>query len=448
LFFYIILIFNNELDKIRDKFKRGRYINMEDIEKEDKKRLFSNFFSLLTLQGVNYILPLITFPYLVQVLGVEYFGLLAFATAIIAYFSIITDYGFNLTATKEISVHRDNKEKVDEIFSAVMTIKFILMIFSFLLLSIIVFRFEKFSSNWEVYLFTFATVVGQVLSPVWFFQGMESMKYITYLNILAKSIFTVAIFVFIQEQSDYYLVPLLTSSGFIVSGILSLILIKKEFSVTFKWQSLATLKVYLIDGWHIFISRIYVSLYTTTNVIVLGLFTNNTAVGYYSIAEKIVVAIGGLFEPANQTIYPYFARKYKENFNHFVAFVKKIAIMFFFIALSFVLISEYFKESIVHLITGTYNVEVTVILAIFLLRVLTYPFGALFSNLLIIMNRKKEFMKVMNYTVLLDLLIVPPSIYLYQELGLVISFILVLFIHILLLLYYLSKSIKTEKANQ
>jgi len=421
---------------------------MNRINKTEKKRLFSNFFSLLVLQGSNYILPLITFPYLVQVLGVEYFGLLAFATAVIAYFGIITDYGFNLTATREISVHRENKEKVVEIFSAVMIIKVFLMFLSFFLLSLLVFSFKKFSTDWEIYFFTFATIVGQVFFPVWFFQGMERMKYISYLNIFAKTIFTISIFVFVKEQSDFYLVPLLTSGGFIVAGIWSQVLIYKEFNVKFKWQNIETLKAYLYDGWHIFVSRIYVNIYTTTNIILLGFFTNNATVGYYSIAEKIVVAIGGLFQPANQTIYPYLARKYKENFKLFVAFLKKIALMFLMISFSFVLVGEYFKESIVSLVTGTSNTEVSLLLSIFLLRILTYPFGALFSNSLIIMNRKKEFMKVMNYTVLLDLLIVPPAIYFYQAMGLVASFIVVLFVHISLLLYYLKLSIKSKGHKQ
>ena len=270
------------------------------LKEKNNKQLLSNFISLFTLQGLNYILPLIALPYLIRVLGVETFGLLAFATAFVMYFQVITNYGFQLTATKEISIYRDNKEKIVEIFSSVMIIKSLLLVFSFVLLTIIVFSFERLRSDWIVYFLTFGSVIGQVLFPVWFFQGMERMKYITYLNIISKSIFAAAIFIFVQDESDFLLVPLFTSIGFIIAGILSLRLIKIEFNVGFKFQSFDTIKMYLKDGWHVFVANIYTSLYTTTNVVLLGIFTNNTIVGYYSIAEKIVGAIAGLFIPINQ----------------------------------------------------------------------------------------------------------------------------------------------------
>ena len=294
------------------------------LNSPDKKRLFSNFVSLSVLQGANYILPLITFPYLVRVLGVEKFGLLAFATATIAYFQILTDYGFNLSATRDISIHRENKEKVEEIFSSVMIIKFGLLILSFILLIILVFSFDKFRKDWEVFVLSFGMVVGQVLFPLWFFQGMEKMKYITILNILSKLLFTVAIFVFVKSQADYWKVPLLSSLGFILAGVLALWIVFREFGIRFRSPKIDAIKYQLIEGWHIFISTVAISLYTVSNTFILGIFTNNKIVGYYAAAERIVMAVRGLLAPVSQSIYPYVSKVVHESKDRGVKFIRKL----------------------------------------------------------------------------------------------------------------------------
>ena len=280
---------------------------------ENKRRLLSNFMSLSVLQGANYVLPLITLPYLVRVLGPEKYGLIAFAQAFIQYFNILTDYGFNLSATREISIHRNNAQRVSEIFSSVMIIKLGLLVLSFVIMSILVFSFWKFRQDWLIYYLTFGMVVGQVLFPVWFFQGIERMKYITFLNITAKLIFTIAIFVFIRQASDYIYVPLLNLFGYLVAGALALWIVFRGFKVGFKVPSYSSLIHQLKEGSIMFVSTVAISLYTTSNVFLLGLFTNNVIVGFYSAAEKIVKALQGLWTPFSQAIYPIFSKLYYEN---------------------------------------------------------------------------------------------------------------------------------------
>lgn len=391
------------INKIRNKFKS-----------EDNKRLLSNFMSLSVLQGANYILPLLTLPYLVRVLGVEYFGLLAFATATITYFNIITDYGFNLTATKEISIHRDNKEKIIEIFSSVMTIKVILMILSFILMSILVFSFEKFSQHWEVYCLTFGMVIGQVLFPIWFFQGMERMKYITYLNILAKFIFTVAIFIFVQEQSDFWIVPLLTSVGFIVAGVWSLYLVKKEFQVSFTFQKVETIKTYFLDGWDIFMQRIYVSLYTTTNIVFLGYFTNNTIVGYYAIAEKIIDIFRQFFTIISQVFFPYFAKKFKKNNANAFKMLFKTSSYMLILSLCSLLFIIFLGEYILLFISGKFISESLMILNILIIGVIIIPFFSLYTAALVSIGYSKDLNKIARNSAIIS---IPMSVILINYFG-------------------------------
>lgn len=367
------------------------------IGSEEKKRLVSNIFFLGGLQGANYILPLLTIPYLVRVLGPDYFGLLAFATATVAYFIIITDYGFNLSATRQVSIFREDLVKVNQIYSAVLIIKLGLMVFSLMLMSLMVFSFEKFSQNWEVYFITFGMVLGQAIFPVWLFQGMERMKYITYLNIVSKVFFTVCIFIFVHDESDYWVVPLLNSLGFIVVGIWSLILVRYRFHVRFSMQPVRVLKEQLYEGMHVFFSSIAISLYTISIIFILGLFSNNVIVGYFSVAEKIIQAVKGINAPIAQAIYPLMSKKTHFNKQAGLAFIRRVtalvgSVMFILSLMLFV-----FAESIVILVLGDQYQE-----SILLLRIMAFlPFIIALSNIfgiqtMLNLGYKQDFAKILT----------------------------------------------------
>ena len=214
------------------------------------------------------------------------------------------------------------------------------MIVSLFLLTVIVFSFEKFYVDKELYFITYLIVVGQGLFPVWYFQGLERMKYITSINILSRIVFTVAIFIFIHDEGDYILLPVLNSLGVVSGSVYSLYIIKKVFNQKFVFQDFITIYKYFKDSTDFFFSRVSVSIYTSANAIVLGLFTNNTMVAYYSIAEKLYQAIQGFYGPINQALYPYVAKE--KNIKLF----KKIFYSVIILNIMGVIFLFYFGESI------------------------------------------------------------------------------------------------------
>lgn len=402
------------------------------------RRLLENFLSLSTLQVLNYILPLLTVPYLVRILGPERYGLINFALAFVNYFTIFVGYGFDLSATREISIHREDKERVSEIFSSVLVVECIFGLLSFVAFTFIVSLVPRFRIERTVFMFSFFTVFGKVLFPVWFFQGIERMRYITVLNALSRGIFTICIFLFIKKQADYVYVPLISSLGTLIAGGISLGIALRNFEVKLYIPTLEALIHQLKEGWHVFISTVAVSLYTVSNAFLLGLFTNNTTVGYYSAAEKIIKAALGLLRPVSQTLYPYVSKLASESRERALKFVKKILLVVgsatFFISLLLFL----FASLIVNVFLGDQYTQ-----SIPVLRILAFiPFVVGLSNIfgiqiMLPLGLTKEFSRIIVsasiVNVVLALLLIP----LWQHVGIAMAWFMTEIIVTVNMFFYL-----------
>jgi PST family polysaccharide transporter len=288
------------------------------------RRIVGNFFSLSVLQYASYVANLITLPYLTRVLEKSDYGLTEFARAIALFFIIVTDYGFYLSATQEISVHRDDPRRLSAIFSAVMVLKMILLALCLAVLAVVVFCVPKMRVDWPVYFLAFAGVFGQCIFPVWLFQGLERMTYIAGLNIAARLLVTASTFVFVRQPRDYVYVPLLQSAGTILVGVMGLITALRAFPVRFEFPSISLLKQELVDGWHLFLSKVATTVYNMGNTIILGLLTNNDYVAYYAGGDKIVRAIQGLQLPLSQAVFPHIGKLAAESKKGALAFAAKL----------------------------------------------------------------------------------------------------------------------------
>ncbi|MDD5476944.1 MAG: flippase [Candidatus Omnitrophica bacterium] len=295
------------------------------VTHKERKIVLGNFISLTTLQGISYILPLVVLPYLIRVIGMEKFGLIAFAQSLVQYFLILTDYGFSLSATKTIALIGEHKEKTSKVFSSVMTVKLIFAGLSFIILCAILYFVPRFRNDWLVYTLSFGAVIGSTLFPVWFFQGKEKMSYIATVNVISGIVYAICIFVFIKGPGDFLLVPLLNSLLSIISGILGLYIAFRKFRLEFVFLKYVHIKQELKTGWDIFISILAVNAYTTTRVFAVGLLTNNVITGYYSIAERIANIIQTFpMDSFTRAVFPRISNVFAKNKQRAVAIMFRI----------------------------------------------------------------------------------------------------------------------------
>ncbi len=343
-----------------------------------KSKLVNNFSYLLITQVTNFLFPIVLTPLLLKRITIEHFGIVMFVQSVMLYFNIFVDYGFNLSATRSISINKDSNSKCTQIFNSVIFTKILLLVFSFLVLSTVVFSFDFFRKNATVYLFSFFIVVGQAITPLWLFQGLEKMKTMAILNAISKLIPLVAIIIFVVDDSKILLINLFMGGGFCLSGMVSLLIIRYKYDIVFKIPNVSEIVYQLKDSWAIFISNFSITISLNSNVILLGILSqNNTLVGYYNISEKIFYSLRTVAVVIYSSVYPRvcaLANISVDELRNFMSSLIKISLLFFAPA-CFLLF--YFSPQIIEIFAGKRIPQSIIILKIFsfipLITVLNIP---------------------------------------------------------------------------
>ena len=278
------------------------------INNQESKRIISNFLSLIVLRGLDFIIPLITMPYLVKTIGIENFGLVNFALSLALYFGSIIQYGFNLTATREIARNRNDIEKLTKLYNNTFWASIALSIPCVIIYSIIVLCIKKFNDHYELYFSTLALVIAQSLFPIWFFQGTEKMRSITYLSIATKIFLVFSLYLYVHSAEDYWLVPLLNTISAIFSLLISIKVISNKFEISLERPKTADIISTLKSGKDSFISQLTPNLYNNSTTFLLGIYTNNTTIGSFTAATKIIDALSSIGYVISNTFFPYLSR--------------------------------------------------------------------------------------------------------------------------------------------
>jgi PST family polysaccharide transporter len=294
----------------------------------EKKIIAKNYVALLFIQGTNFILPLIIFPYLVRTLGSEKYGLVMVAQSVALFLTIIVDFGFNISATREVANLKNDKEKLSQFYWNIFSIKLALIMITFLLLLGLIIYVDKFSLDPLVYLFSFGLVLGQAIFPTWFFQGIEKMQVITIVNVAAKLFFTISLFFVVLSPADFEYVPIFNGLGFVISGLFGFVFSLQY--VKFVFPKLSQVKEIIENSSSLFFSNFAVSLYTSSNTLILGFFAGDSIAGVYASMEKLILAIKSMYSPFYQAIFPNLSTK---PYNEIRSYIDKMRIPVGFLGL-------------------------------------------------------------------------------------------------------------------
>jgi polysaccharide transporter, PST family len=261
-----------------------------------------NSAALFGVQFCRKLFPLFTVPYLTRVLNPSGWGTVAFALAMADILTLIIEYGFNYSATREISRHRDDREHCRDVMGGVLGSQALLGMIAITLAAILAPHFTLLQNQRRLIAAGLIYAVAQGCVPLWFFQGLERLRLAATLEISAKFVALCGVFVFVRSPHDGWKVLALQALAASVSTVAGIGLATRSFG--FRLPNYALVKGALVRGWPLFVFRSAESLYGVGNTFLLGLFAPAAVVGYFATAEKITKAMFGLLNPIRDSLYP------------------------------------------------------------------------------------------------------------------------------------------------
>ena len=313
--------------------------------------VFKNFTYLSILNGLNIVLPLLVIPYLTNVIGVAHYGVYAYILVLVQNINVVTQYGFQFSATKKISQNRDDHSFLEQYCSNILCARFLVATLCIALVLALSHWALDTSDRFFMFLTAIGMIYGDVFIPTWLFQGLERMKYMTIVNASSKILFTILIFVVVIRPEDYEYIMLLNSLGFLLAAILSMALVRKQFKIRLPKPRMKEVFSELRESLSLCFSMIGIDLYRNMNVVVLNFFVSDAAMGVYALAERVIKAAQSFITPVSQALFPHMSLKIKqEGVGKSMALLRRVAIFLFILTMVVALVIFFCGDFLVSLV--------------------------------------------------------------------------------------------------
>lgn len=405
-----------------------RFIDEIKSRAKNNKTLLANFSYITVLQVFVLLTPLITYPYLTRVLGTELYGLVITAQILSGYATIIVKFGFDSVSARHVSIWRGDASKLSEIVSSILYLRLILWIASFIIYIIIVIAVPIYRQHFLLFLFSFGLTLSVLLFPQFFFQGIERMKVITFVNVGIQTVFIVLTFIVIKQPEDYLLVPILHTIGYLLGGVAAIYIIFKRYKLSFLIPTREQATYYLKDAFPLFATDAVCTIKDKLNYLLLGVFVNMSEVVVYDVGSKLTSLAVQPLTIISTVIFPRMAQ------NHSNSLFKKFGYVVFLTIVCIVIVLNLFLHPIVFLLIGK---EIPLLpIRLFLLSPLFLGVGSYIGSCLIVARGYNKYMFysiVITTSVYLILLII---LFITNHMNTVMSFIALTIISYLVEMIY------------
>ena len=239
------------------------------------------------LMGV--IFPLITFPYIIRVLGIDNVGMYTFSDSYVSYFVLLAGLGIGTYAIREGARVRGDQNKIKQLSSELFTINIISMIISYILLIASVLFVHKLENYKAIIFILSLQVIFKTVGIEWIYSIYEDYAYITIRSVLFQILSIVLMFIFVKKPSDtvIYMWIIVFASG--LSNCINFLYARKycKLGLTKSIDFKKHIKPILI----LFAMTATVTLYVNSDIIILGLMRGDNIVGIYTVSTKIYTVV-------------------------------------------------------------------------------------------------------------------------------------------------------------
>ncbi|RKQ50977.1 O-antigen/teichoic acid export membrane protein [Roseivirga pacifica] len=233
---------------------------------------------------LNIIFPIITFPYAARILSPEGIGEVQFIFSFAQYFSILAAFGMPIYGVKAIASAKGNSSEESRVASTLILLSIITATIAFAIFFVSVQFVAPSKNSFATNLIAGLLILFGFLNVDWFFSGRQEFKLIALRSFIVKLFSLSILFFFVKEPEDTF--PYLLFLVFLYVGnyILNFTFLMKRIKLSLKDISI---KPHLKPLTLIFSMAVATTIYTTLDVVILGLLSNERQVGLYTAAVKL-----------------------------------------------------------------------------------------------------------------------------------------------------------------